>query len=87
MFDETTHDAKGIPYAFGNRHTRRGMASGARKRTKHTKRAIAQITGKLEDPKGRGSYKLSRELWEKGKSKFLTPRLIAEKKHSLAELY
>lgn len=74
-------DSKGVPYVFGNRHDRRFMQAGAKRRTKQK-----PFKGH-GNPEVSREVKLPRELWEKGKSKFLVARLLQEKKQFVGELY
>lgn len=71
--DHAKEDTKGMPYGLGNRHARR------------VKYAQRNETNPIKT--FRGSDKLPKALWVKGKSKFVDQRLRDEKKKTVAELY
>ena len=78
-----THDVYGVPYSYGNRSTRRNIA------LRDGKKYLAHLRKKRADKIKMLSrkYKLPKELWEKGKSKFVEARLLSEKKRHVAFLY
>lgn len=71
--DYAKEDTRGMPYDLGNRHTRRAQYA-----RRNETNEIRQF---------RGSDKLPKALWVKGKSKFVAQRLRDEKKTTVAELY
>ena len=78
-----THDVYGVPYSYGNRSTRRNIA------LRDGKKYLAYLKKKQADKMKMLSrkYKLPKELWEKGKSKFVDARLRADKKIHISSLY
>lgn len=62
---DTSTDANGVSYENGNRHARRILAFAKPKQAK------TEIPSKM--------VKLKKNMWEKGKSKFLGVRLFVEK--------
>lgn len=73
--DKSNHgmDTRNMPYALGNRLARKTM--------------YARRNESNEIKTFRGSDKLPKVLWVKGKSKFVEQRLRDEKKKCVAELY
>ena len=74
-----SEDVNGIPYVLGNHKKRRIIAF---KKNKDNEEYNEE--NELNFSK---AIKLPKELWEKGKSKFLSIRLSEEKKKNINQLY